>query len=135
MVSPVYSHTIKVQSTDLDELNHVNNVVYVQWVQDAAAAHWNSIASSAIKEKFFWVVIRHEIDYRSPALLHDEIVARTWVQDYNGPKSTRIVQLIRKKDERVLAEAKTTWCLMDAISKKPVRVGEDIRNTFGSGNY
>ena len=130
MVSPIYLHTIRVQPTDIDELDHVNNVVYVQWVQDAAAAHWNSIASSGLNEKFFWVVIRHEIDYRSPALLHDHIVAKTWVQDYNGAKSTRIVQLVRKNDERLLAEAKTMWCLMDAQTRKPTRVVDEIKDVF-----
>lgn len=130
MVSPIYFHEIKVKQSDLDELNHVNNVVYVQWIQDAAAAHWNNVASNEIKEKFFWVVIRHEIDYKLPALLHDEIIAKTWVHDYHGPKSTRIVQIIRKHDDRILVEARTTWCLMDATSKRPTRVAEEIKHTF-----
>lgn len=130
MAATIYFHEIVVKHDDLDELDHVNNVVYVQWVQDAAAAHWNNVASKEINEKFFWVVIRHEIDYKSPALLHDEIVAKTWVHDYNGPKSTRMVQIIRKRDERVLVEARTTWCLIDSGTKRPVRVVEEIINTF-----
>jgi acyl-CoA thioester hydrolase len=130
MVSPIYLQEITVKQSDLDELDHVNNVVYLQWIQDAAAAHWNSVASKEIKEKFFWVVVRHEIDYKSPAQLSDEIIAKTWVHDYNGAKSIRIVQVIRKRDDRVLAEARTTWCLMDSGNKRPVRIAEEIKTTF-----
>jgi acyl-CoA thioester hydrolase len=134
MESLVYSHDIVVQSKDLDELDHVNNVVYLQWVQDAASAHWNTYASQAVKEKYFWVVLRHEIDYKAPALLGDEIIAKTWVENYSGAKSTRIVQLLRKRDEVLLAEACTTWCLMGRQTGRPVRVGDDIRNVFTEKN-
>ncbi|HEX5169973.1 MAG TPA: thioesterase family protein [Cyclobacteriaceae bacterium] len=133
MNSPIYHHTITVQPGDLDELNHVNNVVYLQWVQDAASAHWNAFATQAIKEKFFWVVLRHEINYKTPALLGDEIIAKTWVQDYQGAKSTRIVQLFRARDNLLLAEAKTLWCLMSRQTGRPTRIGEDIKEVFVSG--
>lgn len=125
-----YQHSILVKFSDLDAMNHVNNVVYVQWVQDAATAHWISGASEAIKDKFNWVVIRHEVDYRSPAVLNDELIAKTWVEDYDGAKSNRRVQIIRKKDNRVLAEAKTTWCLLAAANNRPVRVGQEIKEVF-----
>lgn len=130
MVSKVYQHDIVVGHTDLDELNHVNNVVYLQWVQDVAAAHWKSLASQEILDKYFWVAIRHEIDYRSPAFFHDKIIAKTWVHDYDGAKSTRMVQLIREGDDRLLVEAKTIWCLMNRLSGKPTRIGDEIRNVF-----
>ena len=57
----VFMHTIKVASGDIDDMNHVNNVVYLRWVQDAAAAHWDAIASEELKNKYAWVVLRHEI--------------------------------------------------------------------------
>jgi acyl-CoA thioester hydrolase len=126
----IYHHPIKVTAADLDEMNHVNNVVYVQWVQDAASAHWISKASVEVKEKFNWVVLRHEIDYKSPAILNDELIAKTWVANYEGVKSDRMVQIIRKRDERLLVEAKTTWCLLSAASGRPARVVDEIRNVF-----
>lgn len=129
----IHQHDIVVSSKDLDELNHVNNVVYLQWVQDAASAHWNKYASQTVKEKYFWVVLRHEIDYKAPAFLNDEIIAKTWVQDYEGAKSTRIVQLLRRRDDMMLAEALTTWCLMSRQNGRPVRVGEDIKIVFTPG--
>jgi acyl-CoA thioester hydrolase len=126
----IFEHPIKVKSSDLDEMNHVNNVVYVQWIQDAAAAHWNAAASPEVKQKFSWVVMRHEIDYRIPARLDEELIAKTWVENYDGAKSTRIVQLIRKADNKLLAEAKTTWCLLHAVTHRPARIGDDIKRVF-----
>ncbi len=129
-MASVYNHLIVVKPTDIDEMNHVNNVVYVQWVQDAAAAHWNKDASEDVKLKFNWVVMRHEIDYRSPALPGDELIAKTWVDNYDGAKSTRMVRIIREKDEKILAEARTTWCLLNASNNRPVRAGDEIKNVF-----
>jgi acyl-CoA thioester hydrolase len=129
-MASIYHQPFVVKPTDIDEMNHVNNVVYVQWVQDAAAAHWNAEAPEEVKLKFNWVVMRHEIDYRSPALLNDELIAKTWVENYDGARSTRIVQIIRKKDEKLLAEARTTWCLLNADTHRPVRAGDEIKSVF-----
>ncbi len=126
----VYQHTFSVQSADLDELNHVNNVVYVKWIQEAAAAHWYRIAPAAVKEKWYWVVLRHEIDYHLPAFLHDKIFVQTWVHDYAGPKSTRVVHLMRQSDHRLLVDAKTVWCLLSVQGNKPVRIGDEIKSIF-----
>lgn len=126
----VYLHPITVKAADIDEMNHVNNVVYVQWVQDAASAHWNTHAPTEIKSNYNWVVLRHEVDYRSPALLGDELIAKTWVHSYEGVKSIRMVQIIRKRDDKLLAEAKTTWCLLTSASNRPARVTEGIRQVF-----
>lgn len=126
----IYHHPILVQAADIDEMNHVNNVVYVQWVQDAAAAHWNAQAPAEVKAKFNWVVMRHEIDYKTSALLNDELIAKTWVDHYDGAKSVRMVQIIRKADEKLLAEARTTWCLLNASNNRPVRAGDEIKSVF-----
>jgi acyl-CoA thioester hydrolase len=123
-----FDHRIIVLQADLDHMNHVNNVVYVQWVQDAASAHWNSVFPSEFRERFNWVVLRHEIDYRSPAMLSDELIARTWVKDYDGAKSTRMVQIIRESDGNILVEAKTTWCLLSASTNRPIRISDEIKN-------
>lgn len=127
---PVYFHSITVIPQDLDELNHVNNVVYLRWVQDTAAAHWNNLMTEAIRRQFLWVVLRHEIDYKNAAVLNDEISAKTWVSSVDGPKSVRIVQLFRKSDGKLLAEAKTTWCLLNVHTYKPVRIGDGIKEMF-----
>lgn len=121
-----FKHSIPVKPQDIDELGHVNNVVYVRYVQEVAAAHWNKVASPNLKEKYSWVVLRHEIDYKAPAFLNDEIIGTTWVGDHNGARFERFVKLTRSSDQKVVAEAKTIWCMLDAKNMKPVRIGEDV---------
>ena len=70
---------ITIDPGDIDQMGHVNNVVYLRWVQDVAVAHWLAAAPTVDLDKLLWVVIRHEIDYKQPAFLGDEIIARTWV--------------------------------------------------------
>ena len=115
---------IIVTTADIDELGHVNNVVYLRWVQDVAAAHWEDAASSDLKSRYAWVVLRHEIDYKNPAFLRDEITGLTWVGMHSGPKFDRFVRI--ECENKVLAEAKTTWCLLDAKTFKPIRIPQEI---------
>ena len=126
--SPLFEYKITIKPEDIDELGHVNNVVYLRWVQQVAAAHWNSRALSPITSKYLWVVLRHEIDYLRPALLNDEITAQTWVSSMEGVKSVRNVKFSVNGND--LAQAKTVWCLLDALTMKPKRIGEDIKNIF-----
>ena len=110
--------TITVQPADIDDLKHVNNVVYLRWVQDVAAAHWETIASAEMKLKYSWVVLRHEIDYKNPAFLGDTLTARTWVSTCEGVRSVRNVSLYQSATGKLVAEAKTTWCLLDAHPRR-----------------
>jgi len=122
--------TISVQKNEIDELGHVNNVVYVRWVQEAAAAHWDSLASSEEKLKYIWVVLRHEVDYVSSAFENDELLAITWVGASQGARSERFVYITNRKTGKLIANAKTTWCLLDGSSMKPKRVDENIIKIF-----
>jgi acyl-CoA thioester hydrolase len=124
-----YEHPIQVKLEHIDEMNHVNNVVYLQWAQDAAYAHWMTRAPQAIRNQFKWVVLKHEIEYKSQAFLNEALVARTWVYDYSGVKSTRVVQIIRKSDSKLLAEARTLWCLL-GTNNRPARITEEISGIF-----
>ncbi|MCP4884846.1 MAG: acyl-CoA thioesterase, partial [Flavobacteriales bacterium] len=72
-----YSYTLRVEESHIDNLLHVNNVVYLQWVNDISEKHWNKLVSSELKEKYFWVVLRHELDYLNQAVLHDELTIKT----------------------------------------------------------
>ncbi|HMV09502.1 MAG TPA: thioesterase family protein [Cyclobacteriaceae bacterium] len=125
-----FIHSITVTPDDIDEMNHVNNVVYLRWVQDAAAAHWDAIASDEMKRKYAWVVLRHEIDYKSPALLGDPVQAETWVSSREGVRSVRHVRLTHGASGVLFAEAVTTWCLLDAVTKRPRRIESDITSIF-----
>ena len=126
MMTNSFTHPIQVLSQDIDELGHVNNVVYVRYIQEVAAAHWEMIASPELKSKYLWVVLRHEIDYRNPAFLNDSIIGTTWVGESNGAKFERFVKLVRASDQKVVAESKTIWCMLDAKTMRPTRIGEDI---------
>jgi acyl-CoA thioester hydrolase len=117
--------SIKVKPEDIDELGHVNNVVYLQWVQLVASTHWKSLSSDEIRSKNLWVALRHEIDYLSSTFLEDDIVGYTWVSSLEGVKSTRHVEFYL--GESCLAKAKTNWCLLDATTLKPKRIGQDIK--------
>jgi acyl-CoA thioester hydrolase len=124
--TPKFSHRIQVSQADIDMMGHVNNVVYLRWVQDVAGAHWHHVASEELQHKYRWVVIRHEIDYYRPAFLTDEIIGYTWVGDYQGAKFDRYVSLYWAGTNQLLAEAKTTWCLLDAKTMRPKRLEEDV---------
>ncbi len=127
-----FSITIKVHKNDIDELGHVNNVVYVRWVQEAAAAHWDSLASSEIKQKYVWVVLRHEIDYLSSAFENDTVTATNWVGDSNGARSERFVHITNAQTEKLIAKAKTTWCMLDGATMRPKRVDEEVVKLLSS---
>jgi acyl-CoA thioester hydrolase len=125
-----YELHITVQPDDIDQLGHVNNVVYLRWVQDAAVAHWRAAADPGDQARLFWVVVRHEIDYKRPAFLEDEIVAATWVGAAHGRDFERFTEVRRASDGRVLAVARTLWCPMDRATGRPTDVSEAVRARF-----
>ena len=121
---------VTVHSDDIDGQNHVNNTVYLRWVQDVATAHWKSLADADAQEAIGWVVVRHEIDYKMPANLGDEIVLRTWVGRASRLKFERFTEIRRRADGRLLAQARTLWVPIDAGTGKPTRVSAEVRARF-----
>jgi len=130
MMSEKFTIGIRVGKDDIDNLEHVNNVVYVQWIQDAAAAHWDQLASKEILDTYFWVVLKHEVNYKASAFLNDELEATTWVDTIEGVRSDRIGEIRRKSDHKLLVEARTTWCLMSRATQRPTRIGDDLKQVF-----
>jgi len=124
--------TVSVQSDDIDELDHVNNTVYLRWVQDVATAHWKSLASAEAQAAIGWVVLRHEIDYKAPTNLDDEILLRTWVGEASRLKFERFTEIRRKTDNQLLAQARTLWVPIDWNTGKPTRVSADVRARFST---
>jgi acyl-CoA thioester hydrolase len=117
---------------DIDERGHVNNVVYLRWVQDAATAHWRALASADAQASIAWVALRHEIDYERPALDGDELAIRTWVGAAEGLTFERFTEIVRVADGRTLARGRTLWCPVDAQSGRPRRVTPEIRRLFST---
>lgn len=126
----VFTLSIRVTAADIDNLNHVNNVVYLKWVQEVSQAHWMTAPSQMISE-CKWVVLKHEINYHSPALPNDEVEATTWIDPPEGPRQRRNVSIRRPADNKVLATAVTTWCLLDPVSGRPKRVSAEISKALG----
>jgi acyl-CoA thioester hydrolase len=121
---------LEARPADIDELGHVNNVVYLRWVQEAAVAHWNALAPETGRETLRWIVVRHEIDYKQPAHLGDAIVARTWVGSASRVRFERHTELLRAADRALLAKALTIWCPIDARSGRPAAVSAEVRARF-----
>lgn len=122
---------ISVKQHHIDELQHVNNVSFLQFVQDAAEAHWLSLTTAEMRQDYVWMVLRHEIDYLRQAFLGDTLEANTWVVTADGVRSIRVVEIMRSATGEVCARAKTTWCLLDSNTKKPKRIDDVIKGLFG----
>lgn len=126
----IYEKNLVVEENNLDRQRHVNNVQYVQWVQDVAEEHWEARASEEQKSKVIWVVIRHEIDYKKEAFLGDNISLQTYVGETTHVTSVRHVIIKNADTDKLLAEAKTTWCLLDKKTKRPVKISEELKRVF-----
>jgi acyl-CoA thioester hydrolase len=115
---------------DIDELGHVNNAVWVQWIQELATSHWYAAADPAYAHAFIWVVARHEIDYLRPLLVAETATGRTWVPEApRGARFDRLVEFVGSAG-KPLVRARTTWAMIDRSTGRPARVPPDIAHTF-----
>ena len=121
---------LKVLDTDFDRLGHVNNVVYLRYVQEVAESHWAAIASPDHLHRSIWVVRRHEIDYSHSILPGQQVVGLTWVHRPEGTRFDRSVWLLSPDRKTVFARAKTTWLLLDNESGRPKRVDTVLLEAF-----
>lgn len=130
MTSPVFEHRITAKPEHIDELGHVNNAVWVQWIQEVALAHWYSIADPAHQDDYIWVVVRHEIDYLRAVNEGETVTGRTWVGD--APKGARFDRHMEfvGGDGKVRVRARTTWAIIDKASGRPIRVPPEVVEPF-----
>lgn len=122
-----YEHVVQVHPADLDELGHVNNVVYVRWVMDAATAHWNRLSTPAMRSAIAWVVMRHEIDYVAAAMPGDAVRVRTRVGLREGITYERLTELFREADGTPLARSRTLWAPVHPHTGKVKRIPAEVR--------
>ncbi|MBS0408828.1 MAG: acyl-CoA thioesterase [Proteobacteria bacterium] len=126
----VFQRTFTPVPADIDENGHVNNVVYLGWVQAMAIAHWEARLPLEEQAKWAWIVLRHEVDYRRPLLPGETATARTWVDEHtHGAKFDRFVR-IDGPDGAMCAQARTVWCLIDAETRRPARVPKEMAAVF-----
>ncbi len=123
-----FSHSFLVSADDIDEQRHVNNVAFVRWIQGVAVAHWLSRTTRQQREKFTWVVLRHEIDYKKQAFENEEITATTWVGEPTRISWERFTEITR--GESLLVKARSIWCLIDRETSKPTRITSEMKELF-----
>lgn len=119
-----FSHSFRVAANDIDTQGHVNNVAYVRWIQDAAVAHWFSVTEETIREKYTWVVLRHEIDYKKQGFENEEVAVTTWVGEPTRISWERFTEIKRGAD--LLVKARSVWCLIDRETSRPMRITEEM---------
>ena len=126
----VFSRTFTPAADDIDANGHVNNVVYVRWIQDMATSHWNDRQPTEEQAKWAWIVLRHEIDYRRALMPGETATARTWVAEApEGPRFDRFVR-IDGPDGAMCAQARTVWCMIEQTTGRPKRVTPEIVARF-----
>lgn len=114
----------------IDELGHVNNAVWVNWIQDIATAHWSTVASPEHQQAYVWVVTRHEIDYRGNIVAGESVTAETFIPEPpTGARFDRRVDF-RNASGKVIVSAKTTWAIIDRASARILRVPKDVASPF-----
>ncbi len=126
-----HTRTFTALCEHIDVLGHVNNAVWVQWVEAMATAHWQMVASAADQAAWQWVVTRHEIDYRGNIGPGESVVAQTWIPaPPQGARFDRRVDFTNAAG-KVIVAARTTWALLDAASGRLARVRADLAAPFG----
>ena len=118
------------QPEDFDQLGHVNNTVYVRWVEQIAVEHWNHVAPGLLLERFFFVLLRHEIDYRDEVLPGESVDVRTWLGRANGPRFERFVDIRKPGAKRFSSSSRMEWCMLDIETRKPKRIDDEILQMF-----
>lgn len=125
-----FSVTFTAQPEDIDELGHVNNAVWVQWIQQVATAHWITVADPTHVDAYIWVVTRHEIDYLRALGPGGTVIARTWIPDPpKGARFDRMVEFIGV-DGKAHVRSRTTWAIIDKSIGRPIRVPAEVAAPF-----
>ena len=130
-LSPTYIKTITIPSSVIDENGHVNNVVYVQWMQDIAVEHYASIGGiEAQGPDATWVVREHKVEYLLPAFAGEQIEIRTWVENVRRVRSLRKYEFVRKSDGKILVKGETDWVFVDTKNGSPLAIPANVTDVF-----
>lgn len=130
MSQATFHHPIGILPDDIDHMGHVNNSVYLKWVQEAVVRYWEKMAPSEAVAAHLWVALKHEISYRRPAFLDDMVVADVIAEKMQGAQA--FFTTVVRRGEDVIAEVKSIWCCLDATTRKPSRLARDVTGRFFS---
>ena len=124
----MFRHPVAIQPSDIDHMGHVNNSVYLKWVQDAVVDYWSSVAPPDAVARHLWVALKHEISYLKPTFLQDNVVAEVIAEKVEGARA--YFRTVVKRGEDVLSEIQSTWCCLDAGTHRPARLARDVISRF-----
>ena len=124
----MFRHPIGILPTDIDHMGHVNNSVYLKWVQEAVVRYWEKVAPAEAVTAHLWVALKHEISYRKPAFLEDTVVADVIAEQVQGARA--FFTTVIKRGEDVVAEVKSTWFCLDSVTHRPARLARDVVSRF-----
>ena len=123
-----HKFAIAIDAADIDFMGHVNNATYLKWVQDAVVSHWQRFAPSEAIATHAWVALKHEITYRKPTFLDDEVIATVLLEKVQGARA--FYETVIKRGEDVLAEVTSSWCCLNVETKRPARLAQGVIDRF-----
>ena len=129
-MSNSYTMTFTAGPEHIDFNGHVNNMVWLQWVQDIATAHWEAVAAPEHQAAYVWFVTRHEIDYRGNIRQGDEVTARTFIPDPpQGARFVRCVDFLNAAGKPIV-QVRSVWAMIDKASGRPLRITPEVAAPF-----
>ena len=128
MPKAAFHYPVGIRPDDIDHMGHVNNSVYLKWVQEAVVRYWESLAPPDAIARHLWVALSHDIQYRRPTFLDDIVFADVIAERVEGAKA--LFTTVIKRGEDVLAEVKSSWCCLDSVTRRPARLARDIAARF-----
>jgi len=123
----IFTYSFIVPQSAIDEYGHVNNVIYVQWMQDAATRHPESILEYKQPENTGWYAREHRIEYITPAYLNDEIEVRTWISEMKRVRVIRKYEFARKADGKVIAKGESQWVFVELTTGRPLVIPPEVQ--------
>ena len=124
-------YPVGIAPEDIDFMGHVNNASYLKWVQNAVLDHWRALAPAEAVAQHLWVALKHEITYRKPTFLDDEVIATVLLEKVQGARA--FYETVIRRGEEVLAEVKSSWCCIDADTLRPARLAREVIERFFTG--
>ena len=124
----LHSYPVGIEPDDIDFMGHVNNASYLKWVQAAVIDHWRAMAPAEAVGQHLWVALKHEITYRKPSFLGDDVIATVLLEKVHGARA--FYATVIRRGEDVLAEVKSSWCCLDAVTKRPARLAAEVVSRF-----
>ena len=124
----VFRHAIGIAPADIDHMGHVNNATYLKWVQEAVIDYWSSVAPPEAVARHLWVAQKHEITVLKPTFLQDVVVAEVIADKVEGARA--MFTTVLRRGEEVLSEIKSSWCCLDAATRRPARLAREVVGRF-----